>query len=101
MKELTNVVKSELKEIVFDFFADECEVERDTLTDNTNIMKDMDGDSLMFIELLGFIKKKYNLDIELQAIGKYLLKKPAETMGAVVDTACKLYEYENKIVELI
>src|SRR6266511_1990978 len=100
MAQLTEEIKNELKELIYEFFSEECEVERASLHEDTNIIDDLDGDSLLFVELIETIKKKYTLNIQLQAIGKYLIKKPAETIGQVVNTAYLLFEHENDIINL-
>jgi acyl carrier protein len=52
----------------------------------------------MFVELIEMTAGKYNLDIKLQSIGKYMLKAPMDTMSSVVDMFCKIYQYGNDIV---
>ncbi len=84
MPEVTDEMRTEIKEIVYDFYADECEVDRGTLTDDTNVIEDIEGDSLMFLELLEVFKKKYSLEVELKSIGKYVLKNPSDTIGKLV-----------------
>jgi len=101
MNELTNERKEELRNLVYTFFADECDVDVSKLTESTDILTELEGDSLMFIEFLESMKKKYKLNIELQSVGKYLLKHPAETIGKAVDLCCLLYQHENNIVNLI
>jgi len=96
MNELTNERKEELRNLVYTFFADECDVDVSKLTESTDILTELEGDSLMFIEFLESMKKKYKLNIELQSVGKYLLKHPA-----AVDLCCLLYQHENNIVNLI
>jgi acyl carrier protein len=86
--------------VVFQFFADECEVDLSTLHDNTNIIKDINGDSLMFLELIEIFKKKYNLDIELKTIGKYAVKHPVQTIGELIAMQMLIIEHENKLLEL-
>ena len=66
---ITDNTLNEVKEIVYDFFAEECEVDISEINDNTNIIKDLDGDSLMFLELIEIFKKKYQLNIELKTSG--------------------------------
>jgi acyl carrier protein len=100
MATITNDTRSEVREIVFEFFAEECEVEQSTINDNTRIIKDLGGDSLMFLELIEIFKKKYHLDIDLKTIGKYTVKHPVETIGQLVDTQLKIIEYENRLIEL-
>ena len=90
----------EVREIVLEFFSEECEVDISELNDQTHIISDIDGDSLMFLELIEIFKKKYNLDIELKTIGKYVVKHPVETIGQLIDVTMLMIEHENKIVEL-
>jgi acyl carrier protein len=85
---------------VYDFFVDECEVDKSRITDQTNIIRDLDGDSLMFLELIEIFKKKYSLDIELKTIGKYAVKHPVETIGQLIDMQMLIIEHENRILEL-
>ncbi len=99
MKSITNEIKKEIEEIVYDFFVSECDVEREDLTPETNVIDDLDGDSLMFLELIEVLKKKYNLAIQMQVLGKYLLRHPAETIKQVIETSYMIYEKENDIVE--
>lgn len=100
MKELTNEIKEKLRKRVFDLLAEECEVEVSELNDETKIVDDLDGDSLMFVELVDCIKKEYDLDIQLQTVGKYLLKNNIQTIGQVIDVCYKIYQYEDEIVNI-
>ncbi len=84
MPEVTDEMRAEIREIVYDFYADECEVDRASMTDETNVIEDIEGDSLMFLELLEVFKKKYSLEVELKSIGKYVLKNPSDTIGKLV-----------------
>jgi len=99
MIEITENIRKEVKEIVFQFFAEQCEVDISKINDQTNIISDLDGDSLMFLELIEIFKKKYNLNIELKTVGKYVLKHPVETIGQLIDTQIFMIKYENKITE--
>lgn len=100
MATITNDTLKEVREIVYDFFAEECEVDKSTINDNTRIIKDLGGDSLMFLELIEVFKKKYSLDIELKIIGKYTVKHPVETIGQLIETQMRIIEYENRLIEL-
>lgn len=97
---ITDNTRSEVTEIVYDFFVDECEVDKSRITDQTNIIRDLDGDYLMFLELIEIFKKKYSLDIELKTIGKYAVKHPVETIGQLIDMQMLIIEHENRILEL-
>src|SRR4030043_2119611 len=90
-------IRDEVRNVVYEFFSEECEVPRNELSETTNVIKDLEGDSLMFLELLEIFKKKYNLNIELKTIGKYVIKHPAETIGQIIDTTMMIIKLENKI----
>jgi len=100
MAQITDKVREEVKEIVFDFFAEECEIEIDEISEDSNIIGDLDGDSLMFLELIEIFKKKYNLNIELKTIGKYAVKNPVKTLGELIKMQLLIIEHENNILEL-
>ena len=99
MAVITESTKSEVRKIVYSFFAEECEVDQDKINDNTSIIKDLDGDSLMFLELIEVFKKKYNLDIELKVIGKYAVKHPVATIGQLIEMQLLIIEHENRLLE--
>ncbi len=100
MAQIKENTRDEVQEVVYDFFADECEVDVSEISDQTNIIKDLDGDSLMFLELIEIFKKKYSLEIELKTIGKYAVKNPVETIGQLIDMQMLIIEHENRILEL-
>ncbi len=100
MAQITDKTRDEVKEIVLDFFAEECEMEMDEISEDSNIISDLDGDSLMFLELIEIFKKKYNLNIELKTIGKYAVKNPVQTIGELIDMQMLIIEHENDILDL-
>jgi acyl carrier protein len=100
MSNITERTREEVKGIVFNFFAEECEVDINRINESTNIITDLEGDSLMFLELIEIFKKKYDLNIELKTIAKYIVKHPVETIGQLIDTQMLMIVHENKIVEL-
>ena len=100
MGQITDQIRKEVKEIVYEYFADECEVDISEISDQTSIIKDLDGDSLMFLELIEIFKEKYDLDIELKTIGKYSVKNPVATIGELVQMQLLIIEHENNIANL-
>ncbi len=100
MAVITEQTRSEVKEVVYNFFAEECETDISNLNDDTNIINDLDGDSLMFLELIEIFKKRYNLGIELKVIGKYAVKHPVATIGELIDMQLLIIEHENRLLEL-
>jgi acyl carrier protein len=97
MATITKDIRKEVRGVVFDFFAEECEIELSELNDNTNIFTDIDGDSLMFLELIEIFKEKYGLDIELKTIGKYSVKNPVKTIGELIEMQLLIIEHGNNI----
>jgi len=100
MAVVTEQMKSEVRNIVIDFFADECEKDPSEIKDSTHIFDDLDGDSLMFLELIEIFKKKYNLNIELKTIGKFSVKHPVRTIGELIDMQLLIIEHENEILNI-
>lgn len=100
MAQITDKTRDEVKEIVLDFFAEECEIEIDEISEDSNIISDLDGDSLMFLELIEIFKKKYDLNIELKTVGKYAVKNPVQTIGELIDMQLLIIEHENNILEI-
>lgn len=100
MNEITDTIRNDVKSIVYQFFAEQCEVDVNTLNDQTSIIADLDGDSLMFLELIEIFKKKYNLDIELKTVGKYVLKHPVDTIGQLIETQLLMIRHGNGILEM-
>jgi acyl carrier protein len=100
MGTITESTRGEVKDIVYNFFSEECEVDISRINEDTNIISDLEGDSLMFLELIEIFKKKYNLNIELKTIAKYIVKHPVETIGQLIDTQMLIITHENKIVDL-
>jgi acyl carrier protein len=99
MAKITENTRKEVSEVVYQFFAEECEVDMTSLHDGSKIIADLGGDSLMLLELIEIFKKKYSLDIDLKTIGKYTIKHPVETIGQLIDTQMLIIEHENNILD--
>lgn len=100
MREITEEIKNEIKDMIFDYYAEECEIDLSEITLDSNPQDDLGGDSLMFVELIELASEKYDMDVKLQSVGKYMLKAPLNTMQDVIDVFCKIYQYGNDIVNL-
>lgn len=98
MKEVTEEQLVEIRNIVYEYFEEECEVERSEISDNTNIINELEGDSLMLLSLLEIFRKKYSLSIELKTLGKHLMKKPADTVGQVIELSTNILKYGDDII---
>jgi len=100
MAKVTDEIRDEVREVVYDFFAEECEVDVEEITDESDIFTDLGGDSLMFLALIEIFTKKYGQEIDLKTIGKYSIQHPVETIGQLIDMQLRIIEYGNKIVEV-
>lgn len=100
MPQITPEIKEEVREIIYNFYSEECNVDREKLTDSTNVIEEIGGDSLMFLEILEILKKKYGVNVELKYIGKYVLKHPAATIGQLIELTLLILQHGDKIAEL-
>jgi acyl carrier protein len=100
MNPVDQATMDEIREIVFDFFAEECEVARERITDDTNIIADLEGDSLMLLSLLEMFRQKYGLTIELKTLARHLMKRPAATVGQVVALTALIVQHGNDLVHV-
>ena len=98
MKEIGQATIDEIRGIVLDYFSEECDVPRAEISDATDIVTDLEGDSLMLLALLDIFRKKYGLTIELKTLGKHLMKRPANTIGQVVELTVALVRFGDDIV---
>lgn len=90
----------EIRKVVYGYFADECDVDPQTITDNMNVIRDLEGDSLMLLSLLEVFRKKYDLSIDLKTLGKHLMRRPAETIGQIVELTTQIVRHGNDIINV-
>ena len=97
---INDAIKQEIRGMVYEFFADECDVEPEEITDDTDIIEELEGDSLMMLSLLRKVCSGYGISIELKTLGKHLMKKPANTVGQVLALTYALVEHGDDIVDM-
>lgn len=95
---IDSATAQEIHDMVYDFFAEECDVDRDELADDTDIVETLEGDSLMLLSLLEQVRKKYQLTIELKALGRHLMQKPADTIGQIVELSLAVVKHGDDIL---
>ncbi len=100
MNKITEETKKEVRGLIYDFFSEECGREKSRISDSTSIIEELGGDSLMFLSLLELVKKKYRLEFQLKTLGKYLMKKPASTVGQVIDLTLLIIQHGEGIKDL-
>ena len=74
--------------------------DEDELRDDTNIIEELEGDSLMLLSLLELVRGRYGLTIALKTLGGHLMKKPANTIGQVVALTLAIVEHGDDIVNV-
>lgn len=97
---LDETAVSEIRAMVHAYFADECGVDPSTLSDRTSIIEDLDGDSLMMLGLLKKVTQRYGVTLPLRDVGRYLMRRPAETLGDIVVLTAALVEHGDNIVNV-
>jgi acyl carrier protein len=100
MPDLDAQKEVEIRQLVYDFFAEECDIDASKLSDATTIIEELEGDSLMLLSLLEMVRKRYGLRIELKTLGKHLMKKPANTIGQVIDLTLKIVRHGDNVVNV-
>jgi acyl carrier protein len=100
MREVSEKELADIRDTVYDYFAEECEIDTSEISDDTDIMEELEGDSLMLLSLLEIFRKKYNLTIELKALGKHLMKKPANTVGQVIELTTQIVRHGDDILHV-
>ena len=99
-RENDDETRATITDMVYDFFAEECDTDRDNLKPETHIIEELEGDSLMLLSLLEMVRAKYGLTIELKTLGGYLMKKPANTIGEVITLTLAIVQYGDDIVNV-
>lgn len=100
MREVDQKTINEIRTTVYEYFSDECDIDVSEISDETDVIEDLEGDSLMLLSLLEIFRKKYELSIELKTLGKHLMKKPADTVGQVIDLTVEIVRHGNDIVNV-
>lgn len=94
-------IREEVAEFVKEFFSDECNVDVSSINDETRIIEDLDGDSLMYLSLLEIIRKKYDVQVEIKTLGKRLMQRPASTIKQVTDMVLLVIEHGENIPDIV
>jgi acyl carrier protein len=100
MPEADDRLVSEIRAMVYEYFSQECGVPQEKLSDATNIIAELEGDSLMLLSLLELVRKRYSLSIELKTLGKHLMKKPANTIGEVTALTVAIVVHGDTILNV-
>ena len=96
---LTDKEKDQIYNEIIEFLADELEIEVEEITKDSNIIEDLGGDSIIFLEMIEELKQKYGIELEVRTIGQYLLKNPIYTVGEMLNTVYEIIEKGEEILE--
>ncbi len=100
MQDIDQAAAQQIRDLVYDFFAAECDVDRASLNDSTRIIEELEGDSLMFLSLLEKIRKRHGIGIELKTLARHLMKKPANTIGQVIELSLAIVRHGDDVVNV-
>ena len=100
MVNIDKQTEQEIRDLIYNYFSEECDVDTADISDDTDIIEELEGDSLMLLALLEIVRKKYGLGIELKTLGNHLMKKPADTVGQVVELTMAVVKYGDEIVNM-
>lgn len=100
-KRLTEEEKKTIFEEIKVFLAEEFEVDSVKITKDTNIVDDLGGDSILFMEMIEEFKEKYEIDLEVRIIGMYMLKNPVYTVGETTKAVYEIIEKGEDLIEEI
>lgn len=98
---LTNEEKKIISEEIKQFLADEFEIDPAEIADETNIVDDLGGDSILFMEMIEEFKEKYEIDLEVRTIGMYMLKNPVYTVAETLNAVFEIVEKGEDLIEEI
>jgi acyl carrier protein len=99
-REIDSTTKNEIRDMIYDFFSEECDVPKNELGKDTNIIEELGGDSLMLLSLLEMVRTKYDLTITLKTLGGHLMKKPANTIGQIEDLTLAIVKHGDDVVNV-
>lgn len=100
-RRLTEEEKKQISEDVRQFLADEFEMDLDEITEDTNIIDDLGGDSILFLEMIEEFKAKYGIELEVRTIGQYMLKNPIYTVGETLNVVFEIIEKGEDLIKEI
>jgi len=98
---LTDEEKKIISEEIRQFLAEEFEIDSSEIDNDTNIVDDLGGDSILFMEMIEDFKEKYEIDLEVRTIGLYMLKNPVYTVAETLNAVYEIVEKGEDLIEEI
>ena len=97
-RQLAENEKKEIYEHIRQFLSDELDVPVDDIGQDTKIIDDLKGDSMIYLELVETFKKKYDVKVEIALIGRYLQKHPVYTVGQTAKVVYDILERGDSLL---
>ena len=98
-RKLTDAEKKQIYEEVREFLAEEFEMDKEEITEDTRVIDGLGGDSILFLEMIEELKEKYEIDLEVRTIGQYMLKNPIYTVGETMNVVFDIIEKGDELLE--
>ncbi len=96
-----DVTKDDIYDEVVTFLSEELEVDKQDINPETHIINDLDGDSMLFLEMIDEFKSRFDIDIEVRFIGRYFLANPVYTVRETVDAIDFILNNKEKLIEIV
>jgi len=97
-RQLTEEEKSTIYEEIRDFLSEELDVPLDEITPESKIIDDLNGDSMIYLELVDIFRKRFETNVEVRVIGQYFQQHPIYT---VEETAQAVYDIVERGDDLL
>ena len=95
---LNELDRQKILEEIREYLSDELEIDKEEITEDTHVIDDLGGDSIIFLEMIEEFKEKYDIKLEVRTIGQYMLKNPVYTVGETVDAILEIIEKGEDLI---
>ncbi|WP_448382544.1 acyl carrier protein [Desulfosoma sp.] len=90
--------RQRLFEDIREFLAAEFEVDPAEITEETDVVNDLGGDSVVFLEMVEELREKYGIQVEVRTIGQFMLRRAITNIGQAVDALCEVIEKGEELI---
>jgi acyl carrier protein len=97
-RQLTEEEKNTIYEDIREFLSEELDVPIDQITSKSKIIDDLNGDSMIYLELVDVFKKRFEANVEVRVIGQYFQQHPVYTVGETAQAVYDIVERGNDLL---
>lgn len=98
---LTAEEKQQVYEDIRSFLSDELGIPVDEIKPEHKILDDLNGDSMIYLEMVEEFKKKFDVKVEIRVIGLYFQRHPVYTVAEVSQAVCDIVEHGDELAKKI